>query len=143
MSWNKILRPGNRSRRAGLFLLVAVSLGAISCNDDPVATETGEDVTVEGIVADGDGLPQEGLFAHIVYGTTAAPIAVARDETNSQGRYSVSGKVPADQCHAVQIWVLEVGTFSAAADRLAREIVGQCGTSTMDIEVEARGPVGP
>jgi hypothetical protein len=118
-----------------------LSMGMVACSDDPVTTETGEDVTVQGVVSDPDGVPQEGLFTHIVYGPTAAPIGVADDETDAQGQYSVSGKVPADQCHAVQIWVLETGIFSAAAARLARETVGACGTTTLNIEVEGAGPV--
>lgn len=125
----------------GILSLVILSLGAVGCGDDPVTTETGEDVTIQGVVADPDGVPQEGLFAHIVYGPTAAPIGVANDETDAQGQYSVTGKVPADRCPAVQIWVLEVGTFSAAAARLARETVGQCGSTTLNIEVEGAGPV--
>ena len=124
-----------------ILLLAAFIFGSQGCSDDSTAPETGEDVTVEGVLSDPDGVPQEGLFAHIVYGPTAAPIGVASNETDPQGQFSVSGKVPPDQCHAVQLWILETGTFSAAATRLARETVGKCGSSTLNIEIEGAGPV--
>jgi len=128
--------------RAMFALLAGLALGLAGCNSDgPTADDEGEPVTIQGTISDPDGLAQAGLFAHIVYGPTAAPVAVAGDQTDSQGFYSASGRVPADQCHAVQIWVLETSSFSAAAERLARELVGQCGNSTLDIEVAGSGPV--
>ena len=126
------------ARGALLFALVA---GVAACgSDSPTGNRNLESVTVEGTITDSESVPQAGLFAHLVYGTTVAPIAVAASSTDDLGQYSVTGKVPPDECHTVQIWVLEVETFSAAVESLAHEIVGACGTSTLNIQLSGVGP---
>jgi hypothetical protein len=123
------------------FVILLLLLGLPACgDDDPTGNEDGEAVTVEGTITGPGDTPRPGLFVHLVYGPSVAPTAVAQAESDADGDYSVTGSVPADQCFAVQVWVLTQETFSAAAAPLAREVVGECGTTTLDIQIEGTGP---
>jgi hypothetical protein len=62
------------------------------------------------------------------------------DESGDGGAYSVSGQVPDAQCGSVQIWVMASETFHAGFETLTRQVVGQCGTVSQDIELPDTGP---